>query len=803
MRLFYCLLISIIAPTFIITAQGYTVSGSVKDRNNVGVAYANVLLLKPSDSTFVTGASTDDKGFFVMYDVPSDIYYVTASYVGNTSRLIPVDIYQTTEIGSVIIDNDAQLLDEVVVYSKLPVVNRKIDRLVFNVENTVVSQGSSWDILKQTPGVILNRNELKIRNQSATVYINDRKVQLSADEVKDLLENYSGENITTVEVITSPPSKYDAEGGPILNIITNKNISLGYKGNFNGTYTQGVFSKYSLGTSHFYKTKNLNIYANYTFNPKKEYKKDDSHIDFINNSAIFSRWETDFNRTTRSRSHNANLNLDYDFDDRNELNISASGLFSPDKTYENDQFTEIRNTVNVLDSTFTTISSLGEDKNNLSADISYKHSFKGKGAIKLNGHYTKFNLDRTQNASSDYFDPQGAFMRNYSFFTVADQNIDIYTTQLDIESVIGSINIETGLKAAFINSESGLDYYNVANGSQTFNINLSDNFLYDEKVYAGYFSLTKDWENWSLKTGLRAEQTKSSGNSVALSTINDLEYFELFPTFYLLYSTNEDHSFSFDYSRKLKRPRYQDLNPFRYFLNENDFTIGNPDLRPNFSNNFNFNYTFKGEYFFDLYYRDNGNYMSTLSFQDNQNLTLRQVKQNVLESVSYGLDFTYGKSVCKNWFLYSYMSLFSEEETFLALESGNQAVTNSLDGFYGYLGNYLSLSQDGTFTGELSLGYLTGNLYGSYIQDPTTTMTIGLRKSLWKNRAVVSVAVEDVLGKANGNLVSRYLNQDNAYFAKPETQFVRFGFTYNFGNFRLQDNERDIDKIERDRLGAQ
>ena len=205
--------------------------------------------------------------------------------------------------------------------------------------------------------------------------------------------------------------------------------------------------------------------------------------------------------------------------------------------------------------------------------------------------------------------------------------------------------------------------------------------------------------------------------------------------------------------------------------------------------------------FVDLYYRDNGAYINNLVFQDNDALTLRQLKQNVARSTSYGLDFTFIKNIVDPWNVFAYVSFFHEDETFLAVESGNQEFTNEVDGVYAYWANYLTLSKDGTFTGEASITYISGFLFGSYVSDEQLALNLGLRKSLWNNRAVVSVSAEDLLYKYIPTYTSRYLNQDNFYRRRPETQFVRFGFTYNFGNFRLEDNQRSIDKKERDRLG--
>lgn len=795
-------LIFLTFPSFAVLSQGFTVSGTVKDATNLPIAFANVYILSVVDTTLVKGASADEDGFFSIDNIDPATYFIRGSYIGKFSNMTPIDITQNVKIGSLIIDVDAEMLDEVVVTGKQPTLQRQADRVVFNVENTVVSEGNSWEILKNTPGVISMQNDFLIRNQSATIYLNDRKVQLSSSEIKDLLEGLSGAAIKSVEVIPNPPARYEAEGGPILNIITTRAIAPGYKGSVTGNYTQAIFPKYAIGTSHYYKSEKLSLFGNYTINPRKEFKDDDYRVNFINEeNAIFSRWQTDFNKTTRSLAQNANFIMDYFINDRNSINLTTNMVFSPNRTFKNHIGTQMRNAQNQLDSTLNSTSDVRTDNTNFAMDLTYKHLPKKEGAsLTLNGHFTSFHEKSSQSVSSDYFNPTGNFIRNFSFYTDSQQRVDIVTGQLDYISPLGGLIMETGAKFSAINSRSGIDFFNILGTTPTLNTEFSDDFLYDETVWAGYLSMLKDWEKWSLKAGVRGEYTDVEGKSLVLATENIQNYFELFPTFYVLYTASEDHSFSFDYRRKLQRPKYQDLNPFRYFVNENDFFVGNPNLQPNFSHNFNLNYTLKGEYFFDIYYRDNGNYISDLSFQDNQNLTVRQIRQNVLESTSYGFDFTYSKSVTNNWYVYSYMSVFHEDETFLAVESNDVAFTNSVNGFYGSINNYLTLSKDGTFTGDLALTYLSSFLQGSYVMSSTTNLNVGLRKSLWKKKAVVSVAAEDLLGKANPTFTSRYLNQDNSYLAVPETRFVRFGFTYNFGNFRLEDNERGIDKIERDRL---
>jgi len=786
----------------LLQSQTYSITGKVVDTRNNPIAYANVLLLNASDSTLVKGTSADDLGFFSLEEISPKLYLLQASYVGRGSTPLALDIKNTISLGALVIDTGEQQLDEVVVTAKRPTLKRLSDRLVFEVENTVVSQGSSWDVLKNTPGLIVSQDEFQVRNRTANVYLNGRRIQLSEQEVRDLLEGLSGTVIKSVELFTNAPSNFDAEEGAVINIITNKNVSLGYKGSINGQFTQGVFPKSSVGTSHFYKSEKLNVFANYTFNLAKNNLNVDKGINFGNDqNSIFSSWDSKENRIQRKNTHSANLNLDYDFDEKNSINLSSNILLTPDLNWERSQLVEIRNGQNVVDSTFTTDNNGFQDTHNLAFDFSYLHKFSKPGAsIKANAHYTNYDMAYAQRIDSRYFDENAVFLRNFGFETNGEQQIQIFTGQLDYQTPLGTASLEAGAKISVIDSESSIAFFDFAGQGDTVDPSLGDAFLYDEKVYAAYASFVKNWNKWSLKMGVRTELTDAQGVSLTLNEINTQNFFEPFPSLYLLYSPDEKHSFSFDYGRNVQRPRYNDLNPFRRFFNENDFQEGNPRLQPNFTNNLNFNYTLNSEFFFDIYYRDNGNFISQLVFQDNDRLLLRELRQNVLESNSYGLDFTLSKSIADPWFLYAYTSVFHEDETFLAEGSGNQEYTNAIDGFYVYVANYLTLSGDGSFTGELTFSHLTGNIFGSYVFSPSTNMTVGLRKSFWKDRAVFSISAEDLLGKANATFTSRYLNQDNFYFSLPETQFVRFGLTYNFGNFRLGDNQKDIDKKERNRL---
>lgn len=796
---FTFLSLAMLFSSFSLLSQEFALSGKIVSSDGEPIPFANVVLLSP-EAEVIKGAISEENGSFAFNEVPAGSYKIRASFVGFTEYNSPVfSVSSDKVLDDISLEENAESLDEVTVTAKKPVIRREADRIVFNVENSIISSGSTWDILKSTPGVVEKQGSLTVRNQGIQVYLNDRKVELTDFELKGLLEGLGGETIKEIEVIMNPPARYDAEGGPILNIISSQSKFEGYKGSITARGTYGIFPKHYFGTSHFLKGKKVNLFFNYSYNPLKLSHQSDNFINYFNPQGGRDRWVQDFERITNTNAHNANLILDYQVSEKHSLSLSVLGLYSPNEVSANTNRTIV---TPAIDDPFgiNTNSGIDSEKTNLAIDLQYKITLK-KGALSSNLHHTRYNREVAQSLNSDYTDAQGASFSTVRFNSDAIQDIEIYTGGLDYTTTLGSVNFETGAKFSIIDSRSTINFTDIQNDFQNGLSEASnDDFLYDENVFAGYVSFAKDWKKWSAKAGLRAEQTESLGNSLVLNQQVDLNYFEWFPSAFVQYQASENHSWSLDYGRKLDRPRYQDLNPFASFLNENNFNTGNPNLLPSFSNNFNLNYSLKNSYFFDIYFRDNGENILTLPFQDNVNQVLRTERQNALGSKSWGFDFQHARSITKWWYFYTYISIFHEEETFRAVESDNVEYTNEVDGVYLSAYNSFTLSKDKTWTAEASVGYFSNFISASYIQDPTTNVTLGLKKSFWKERATLTVTASDVLGEANALLTSRYLNQDNAYFAVPETQNLRIGFTYNFGNFKLEDNERSIDKNEIDRI---
>jgi outer membrane receptor protein involved in Fe transport len=788
-------------------SQEFSVQGNVKDQNNEPIAFCNITLTESSNNT-ISGTTSSEDGTFLIENLKQTNYLLSISFLGFESYQDTISLNKNLIFNDIILKEQAQNLDGVTVIAKRPTVKRMVDRLVFNVENSTLSNNNVLDVLKNTPGVLVNNESITVKNSSPTIYINDKKVHLSANEVQQLLEGTSANNVKSIEVITSPPAKYEAEGGSVINIITSKNIISGYNGSIFGTYKQGQeYPKYALGTSHFFKTEVIDAYINYNISPRKDYRHNSEFINFIENNQTTSSWETDYKRTRKTANQTLNSTIDFKINNKNSLGISANLLMSPrdqTKTFVN-SLTKVFNPSKVLDSTFNTINRLVDETYNLAFTIDYIHKFKKEGEkLTANAHYTDYDFSSFQNVDTGYFLPnQVDSFRDNRFQTFSSQKIKLYTGQIDYELPIkNSAQFEAGFKISTINSESILNQFTFENGIKTEDLENSDTFLYDEINYAGYTSYSKDWDSWSLKMGLRTEFTDIKGNSLSTNLINNNNYIKFFPSFYVMHNFNEHHELYFNYNKRISRPRYSELNPFKYFLNDNAYIQGNPNLKPEIDDVFTLGYTFNKKYTFEAYFRYENDPTLEITFQDNAETIIKTINTNIEKNISYGLDFTTYTKVKTNWNLYVISSIFYEDNQVYNIEITNQLINNSKWAFYSQLINYFSFLKDKSLTADIIYLYISPIVNGPSSISSRHGLDINFRKTLWKDKASVSIGVTDLFNTQNFTQTNKYLNQDYFLKSRFENRMFTFGFNYKFGNTHLKNNQKEINLEERERLNS-
>lgn len=787
--------------SFYAIGQEATITGQVVDQNNQPLSFVNVIITDASDNSIVKGASTDESGKFIITGLDFKTYILQATFLGFESYTENLTIANTTSVKNIILKDSTENLEEVVVTANKPTLKKEADRLIFNVANTSLIEGTMLDVLRSTPGVLVLGGNISVKNSTPTVFINGRKVQLSASEVTQLLENSSANSIQKVEVITNPSAKYDAESGVVLDIVMTKNLIIGYRGNVFSNYTQGVFPRYNAGINQFYKTNKVNINLNYNYNQSKINRDNLNEINYLdNNNAISENWYSTLNRNTTSKTHNANLNFDYFLSERSTLSLTSNFLYLPYFDY----LTRGNTTVNDLQGTnnynFNVNNNSSDDKYNLGIDLDFMQKFKNESSLAINIHMTKYDYERHQQVESQYYFVNSNSNFDTAFTTDNNQTTDIITSQIDYNTALSdNSSLSTGIKTSVINTDSGITQFDIDpnTGNTTFNTQNSDTYHYDESIFAAYLDYQIDWEKWSFSGGLRVEQTDIEGQSISTNGLNNQDYLEWFPTLNLSWQTSENINLYTNYKRSINRPDYQDLNPFNFFLNDNTIATGNPFLQPTFTNKFVLGTSIKSRYTFEFYYKDISDQIHEIPIQDNTNNILIYQPTNIGKATDFGLDFITYFDVSNSWSVYFVTSFYNiQEEAFL----DNQIVKQDQWSNYSVLSNDFSFLKDKSLSANFTVIYTSKNLQGFQTVDGRLISDLSISKKLFKDKATLSLAFADLFNKQDFTVRTKYGRQDNYNFHNQDNRYVKLGFSYKFGNTSLQTNERTKDKKERDRL---
>lgn len=792
LRSFFCAIF--FALPFAAFAQNFSISGKVAGVGNNPIEFANVIILTENSQEFYKGTSTDNDGFFSLQTIAEGTYIIKISFIGFEEFEQKIILTGNLDLRTIQLKETPESLGEVTVVAKKPTITRKPDRLIFNVENTALIEGSTLGVLKSTPGIIVSEGGINIKSAPATVYINNRKVQLTSDELIELLESAPANSIKSVEVITNPPASYDADSGSVINIIMSKNLITGYGGSISTNYTQGVFPRYNTGTSHYFKNNKINLNVNYSYTNQKINRDQDDRVNYLDdNNQINQIWNSNVNRNTWSETHNLNLNFDYYIDDKNTLSFTSTGLYLPYFKYQ------IRNTTTILDANQNFLSSFTADnlsrdtKYNIGSDLIFRHEFDNTASLNFNAHYTTYDYQRNQNVFQNELDDNDS-----EFNTLANQDTQIITGKLDYNLPIDDNSVfDVGVKYSNVNTDSDITRLDVINGSEVLNTDNSDAFSYDENVFATYANYNKSWDKWDLNIGLRVELTNIEGESLTLSETNTQDYLNWFPNASLSHKLSDDVSIYGNYKRSITRPSYTDLNPFTFFLNENTVLLGNPELVPTYINDYKFGINFLEHFTFESYYMSYDGNIVELPRQNNNTNILEWTPTNLENKVDYGFDLLFNYYPSNKFSIYAAASVFNvtEEANF-----GDDTVKLNQWSQLLIIAPNLSLLKDNSLNINSSFWWMSKSLQNLQTIQPLLLSSISISKSIFKNKGIISLSIEDLFNKQDFNNSVNYLNQSSRSFTDRDNRSIKLGFRYKFGNTKLNINERETEVEERDRL---
>lgn len=752
------------------------------------VSFVTVSLL--SNSKVLAGCVSDEAGHFrLIYSFSNSAYTLKVSAIGY-QPLSRDFIYPDTDFAKQIsLNAEVRTLNTVNVVAQRPLISRKADRYIINVEGSFLENGfSGLEVLQKSPGIWVDNNgNIRIKgNQSVMVMINDVVQRMSADDLAEYLRALKSESISKIEVISNPPSEFEASGtGGIIHIQLKKARSDGMVTHLNAQYRQqGARPYISTGGLVDAKSGNLYVSGNVSLNSDESKYIGTYHILYPDNS-VYDSYTDRYNHNERLQYR---LSLSYDLSKNQSIGIQTIGN---NGKLEQSFLTDVQSsTVNgFINSRWLR----RPDQNNSTFNYNWKIDSLGS-MLKVIGDYTYNYKTELNQFEGDYSDPS----QNSIFRVNTPNNTNIYTFQADYTQVPDKrTEIKTGIKFAGTNRDNILIHEDEVNDNWLFNDAASNHFLYRENLYMAYATLQKSWSANSVKVGLRGEETSVTGNSITSAQQFNKSYFGLFPTAFFNHTFNakENEAIHFSYSRRLERPAFKELNPYRLQIDNSIVVVGNPDLLPQYTNNFELGADLKNGYAVSIYYAGTSNTLSQFAQPIAGNVLEYQFR-NFDNSSEYGLSLNAPVKITPWWTTNN--GLFVYHSSYLLFN----AQRNTQTSVYAKTVHTIMLKKlfDINFYGGYNSPSVTANIrHASYLY----TFLGFSRKFLKDNKGRLTFNVEDILNTAKEQEYTNYNNTIIDFYQKRPTRTFSLQFSYTITSGKKFTNKK-IDQSnneERSRLG--
>jgi outer membrane receptor protein involved in Fe transport len=614
------------------------VTGIVRDStNSQPVEFANIALIDPSTNKPVNGAVADEKGKFSITKILNGNYFVDISFIGYHTKRLPIKITEKKgdiELGFIAVSPSDKVLNEVVVQGQKNLIEEKVDRTIYNAENDATAKGGdATDVLKRVPmlSVDLDGNVSMRGSQNIKVLINNKPSTISASSVADALKQIPADQIKTVEVITSPSAKYDAEGSAgIINIITKKNTLQGLTMNIDAS--AGLRGS-NLGLNGNYRREKMGFslggFGRSNYNQPGSFTNEQTNrlLNIPTIQSADTRLTNVFGRYT--------LGWDYDIDKNNSLTASVQYGVRNNLNGQD----HLRTNTNGIDTRLSNVN-VTDNSGNVDASLTYTRTFK-----KPQREFSLLTLYSVNNRTNDFVSNQlnvlSAQSVGYQKNNNQSANTEV-TLQADYQTPLGKKSIiEFGGKEIIRKVKSDYSYFN-AGADENYIVDpaRTNVFNYDQTVSGGYAAYTASLtKSYSLKAGGRYEYTTINAFFQDERRLTIPSYGIVVPSLNLSKRLKNGSSLKVAYNRRIQRPSIQFLNPNIQASNPKNISYGNPDLQPEFTNNYELSYStfIKGTSLnFSTFMRNTRE--SIQSIRTISKDTVRTTYQNIGKEDAYGLN---------------------------------------------------------------------------------------------------------------------------------------------------------------------
>ena len=777
--------------------------GIITNQKGEPVPYANAALLSP-EGVLLEGAVTDEAGAFsISTTKTARVKLVVSSlgYTSFTSEEFELQAGLQKDFGKIILADEVTGLDEVTVKASRPQIIIEPDKTIVNVEGTVMAEGANaLDVLGRSPGVFITTDgSINLNGRTGvTVMINDRPMYMSAADLTSFLRSMPADNIKSIEVMTSPSARFDAEGAAgVINIQLKKNTVDGVFGNvmlggrYNGKAAPNAGVTLNVKKGKWTSNGTINYNENVEINDleiERNFQVEGGKSTFLQDSRIVERSHTpSFTGAANyelTPTQNLGINVQASTSASNGLNTSGTTISNPGQSTK---------------SSFTSINDSEDQRSRLFTNLHYDAKLDTLGG-KITADLDLTVVDMASeallnNSYSNGLNPPT--LRTDRVLTLNDMYYTIFTSKVDwIKPLKGGKVLEAGLKGSWVESDNNLDLSRGNGDAQLQPDPNSNRFIYQENVLAAYSSLKGDFSpKLSYQAGLRMEYSDVTGTSKTLNQVNKQKYTNLFPSVFLQHKISDAYQVVYNVNRRITRPNYRLLNPFVYYIDPLTTEKGNPSLRPQYSTNFEMDHVIKGVYQFTLGYSVTENSFQQVFEQNEEARSSTLYTANFDKTKNFNFQGVVPVELAKWWNTSNLVQLnYNKFKSLIGMDLLDISQLSYV------LRTQHNFSLPKGFKMELVGTYLGPQIWGMGEVRGFGWVDAGITKSVMKDKLSLSINGGDLFRTQWVRASVNFAAIDTRILQYQNEQSIRFTLRYNFSkgqSFRVNSNSGSSEERKR------
>ncbi|AIM35473.1 hypothetical protein KO02_01465 [Sphingobacterium sp. ML3W] len=784
------LLLILLSCASIQTTFGQTVKHSLKGKlsnNNIPISSSTIKLKNLLNEQLVNGATSNEEGDFSIDGILSGQFLLSISSLGFNEYTDTLKFLGDIDLGTINLDESSEYIDEVTVSVNRPKFHREKDRLIMDLSKEIVGV-SSLVLLNRLPGVFVLGESISIKGVSGgRVMVNGKLINLSGEDLMQYLSSLRSEDIESIEVIYQASAKYDASGsGGIINIKLRKNIEEGLSGRIGLDYSNGVgkFPGYSPSTSFQYKRGRFSTNLNLSYLKDKQFEKLDQSRNMLDSSFYLA------NNYDESiyRKKNIRFSTNYAISERINIGIEYTGMFSElrDTLSSNSQL-QMKDNINSL-GIFSSLSKT--NFSNIGLNYTWETDSLGSKLQILSDFVYNGKRNRNETMSSHY--QNETHLSDTAFVFSNPNNVKIITGDLKYDKIIGKSSVlSLGSKISNTKIENN-NSYEFPNLNKADYSELNFTYNYNELITSGYLLLETKFKGIDFNLGVRMENTEVKGKVSGANQDTSItsSYLNFFPSFSSQYEWGENakNVLILSANRRIDRPSYLELNPYRYFIDNYTTQTGNPYLTPQYTTSADLGYLFRQRYYLSLGVYKTKDIMNQVFITNTNDATMLITKQNAGEKNGMNLTLSIPHDFFPWWNSYNNFQL-------------NRAKVNSSN--FSFLNNSFLIQTNHAFSfpknwqASLNAFYTNGMVEGNIVTDDIASVDLAIQKRTFKDKLLIKASVSDLFYTSGYSATSLYNNDVIKIKKRHQSRVFTISLSYNF-NFGQIFEFKDVTKSNDD-----